>query len=138
MGKQDIFLRIRKYAITNYTKLNTDNFVLGEAPFNRRCHLNSVQKIKEDKAKKVFLCFAIDNDDNSQCVHFINQLEDGKYQDNTWGWRYDQNEYYIIKEVEQSEYKDIWNLLNDTKEMLLNLNSNWLERLLFRIDKTYI
>lgn len=138
MGKQDILNAIRKYVIANYTKLNTEKFVLGDAPFNRRCHLNAVQKIKEGKAKKVFLCFTIDKDDNSQCVHFINQLEDGKYQDNTWGWLYEQTDYYIIREVEETEYDKIWDVLENTKETLLNLHSNWLERFIFRINKNII
>lgn len=138
MSKQDIFLRIRKYATTNYTKVNTENFILGDAPFNHRCHLNAVQKIKENKVSKVFLCYSIDKDDNSQCVHFINQLENGKYQDNTWGWLYETSEYYIIKEVDKSEYNKIWDLLGDTKEMLLKTNSNWLERFVFRVNKKHI
>jgi hypothetical protein len=138
MSRQDVFKRIRTYVTSNYQKLDTKDFVLGDAPFNRRCHLNSVQKVKEGKAKKVFSCFAIDTDDNSQCVHFINQLEDGKYQDNTWGWLYEKSEYYIIKEVDSIEQNKIWDVLSDTKKMLLNLNSNWLERFIFKINKELI
>jgi len=138
MGKENIFQAIRNYAITNYTKVNIENFILGDAPFNNKCHLNAVQKVKEGKVDKVYLCFAIDKDDNSQCIHFINQLKDGKYQDNTWGWLYEHTDYYIIKEVEKSEYDKIWTLLNDTKEMLLNLHSNWFQRFIFRINKNVI
>jgi len=101
MSKQSIFEAIRNYAITNYKKINIEDFVLGDIPYNYKCHLNSVQKVKENKAEKVFLCVAIDKDDDSLCVHFINQLNNGKYQDNTWGWLYEQNDYYIIKEVEK-------------------------------------
>lgn len=133
MSKSDVFQRIRTYIKSNYQLLDIKNFVLGEAPFNRRCHINSVQKVKEGKATKVFLCFAIDKDNNSQCIHFINQLEDGKYQDNTWGWVYENTEYYLIREVNKIEQQKVWNVLSDTKKSLLYLHSNWLERFIFRI-----
>jgi len=35
MSQQDVFLRIRKYAISNYEKLDIKDFVLGEIPYNR-------------------------------------------------------------------------------------------------------
>ena len=135
MSRNNIFLNMRKYALVNYSKLNAEDIILGEAPFNSRCHLNSVQKVKEDKAEKVLLCFAIDNTNNSQCIHFINQLKDGKYQDNTWGWLYAYSEYYIIKEVDKSEYEKIWDVLSNTKEMFVNLHTNWLQRWWYNIDK---
>jgi len=137
MGIQNILERIRKYVITNYTKLNIENFILGDAPFNRKCHLNAVQKIKEGKVEKVILCIAIDKNDDSQCIHFINQLKDGEYQDNTWGWLYEQTDYYVIREVDKSEYDEINKLLENTRKMLINLHSNWFERFIFR-NKTLI
>ena len=133
MSRDDVFLRIRTYIKSNYQLLDNDDFVLGEAPFNSRCHINSVQKIKEGKATKVLLCFAIDKTNNSQCIHFINQLKDGKYQDNTWGWVYETTEYYLIRETSKTEQQKIWDVLQDTKKSLLYLHSNWLERFLFRI-----
>ena len=138
MSKQDIFIAIKKYVTTNYTKLNIEDFVIGDIPYNYKCHLNSVQKVKEGKAEKVLLCVAIDKDDNSQCVHFINQLNDGKYQDNTWGWLYEQTDYYVIKEVKASEYDKIWLILNNAKEMLINLHTNWFQRFVYRINKNSI
>ncbi|MDD4188455.1 MAG: hypothetical protein PHX04_06880 [Bacilli bacterium] len=135
MSRNDIFLNMRKYALANYTKINPEDFILGEAPFNSRCHMNSVQKVKEERAEKVLLCFAIDNTNNSQCVHFINQLKDGKYQDNTWGWLYSYSDYYIIKEVDKSEYEKIWDVLSNTKEMFVNLHTNWFQRWWYSIDK---
>jgi hypothetical protein len=83
LSKQSVFQNIRTYIKSNHQLLDNRNFILGEAPFNRRCHINSVQKIKEGKADKVILCFTIDKDNDSQCIHFINQLENGKFQDNT-------------------------------------------------------
>ena len=133
MSKEKISLDIRDYAKAHYRKLDTNEFVLGEAPFNRRCHINAVQKIKEGKAEKVFLCFTIDLDSNSQCIHFINQLEDGKYQDNTWGWLYTHTEYYIIKEVAKEEYNTIWDILTCTKQSLVNMFASWIDKYILRI-----
>ena len=109
------------------------DFVIGEAPFNYRCHLNSVQKVKQGLASKVLLCFAIDQTDNSQCVHFINQLEHGKYQDNTWGWRYEDSDYYLIREIDPSEFREIWNVLSSAKEALVSPNRTWFEKHILRI-----
>ena len=133
MAKEDIFQRIKTYAITNYQKLDTKDFVLGDMPYNFRCHLNAVQKVKEGKATKVFSCYSFDKEDNSQCIHFINQLEDGKYQDNTWGWRYSQNEYYIIKEILPDEQEHIWDQLSGLKEMIVKANSSKFERFIYKI-----
>jgi len=83
MTNQNILNKMREHAITNYKKINHSDMILGKAFYNQRCHLNAVQKVKEGNATKVFLCFAIDQHDNSQCIHFINQTEDGKYVDNT-------------------------------------------------------
>lgn len=138
MSKENILLAIRKYITTNYKKLNIDDFEIGDAPFNKRCHLNSVQKVKEGKAEKVFLCFSIDKDNNSQCVHFINQLENGKYQDNTCGWLYEHSEYYLMKEIDKTEQEKIWDILMNTKEMLINLHSNRFLRFIYRIDTDVI
>jgi hypothetical protein len=133
MEKKDIINRIKTYTKTSYIKLNISDFILGEAPFNKRCHLNSVQKVKEGRAEKVFSCIAIDKDDGSICVHFINQTKDGKYVDHTWGWLYEQTDYYIIREIEESEYSRIWTILADTKKSLINLHTTWFERKLLRI-----
>ncbi len=135
MSKQDIFLRIRRYAQAHFQRLNPDDFVLGESPLNQKCHINAVQKVYEGKAAKVLSCFVVDTTNNSQCVHFINRLEDGKYQDNTWGWLYKYCEYYAVKEISPDEQAEIWDELTNLKEMLLLANTNALERFLFRIKK---
>ncbi len=122
------------YAKSNFQQLNTDEFIIGDAPFNARCHLNSVQHYKNGTAAKVIACYAIDNTDNSQCIHFINQLSSGKYQDNTWGWRYKQHSYYIIKEVSEKEMDNIWDLLSQLKKSFIDINSSSIERKLSRID----
>ena len=62
-------------------------------------------------------------------VHFINQDSKGNYIDNTLGW-YGQElyDYYLVREVNKSEYRTIWKLLTNTKKTLININSSWIER----------
>lgn len=133
MRKRIIYRRIQHYAYANYKKLDPKDFVLGDLPYNERCHLNSVQKVKEGKAVKVFACYAYDRSNNSQCIHFINQLKNGKYQDNTWGWIYEWCDYYLIKEISTEEQQHIWDSLENIRETLVNLNSTKMERFLLRI-----
>lgn len=134
MIKEKILERILNYVTVNYNKLDKSDFVIGEIPYNFRCHLNSVQKVKEGKAAKVFLCIAIQKSDSTIIVHFINQLDDGKYIDHTWGWIHEFYDYYIIKEVVESEFSTIGKVLESAKYALINGNSNWLERKISRTD----
>lgn len=134
ISKYKVFDRIKSYVKANYKKLDINDFVLGDAPFNRKCHLNSVQSVKQNKTNKVYSCFAVDTTDNSHCVHFINGLENGKYQDNTWGWTYEKCEYYLIKEISTDEQEHIWDSLKETKEMLLYTNSNCFERFIYQLN----
>ncbi|MET3209621.1 UNVERIFIED_CONTAM: hypothetical protein ABIC26_002568 [Paenibacillus sp. PvR008] len=130
MIKDRVKRKITAYVKATYKKLSPDEFVLGEINYTHRCHLNAVQKVREDKASKVFSCVAIDKDDNTVViVHFINQTHDGKYVDNTWGWMHELYDYYIIKEISKNEQNVIWRSLVNTKEMLFNLNTNWFDRL---------
>jgi len=128
--KDNLIDKINMYIKTNYKKINHKDMVLGDSYYNRRCHLNAVQYIKQDKAEEVYLCIYIDN--GQPIVHFINKKDD-KYIDNTLGWLYEQMEYYIIKQVNETEYNNIWNLLKETKESLTNLYTSSFTRFIFRI-----
>ena len=131
--KDKILNRIRNYVETNYKKIDEDRFILGDLTFNYKCHLNSVQKIKEGKAIKVYSCVAINKNSKDVIVHFVNQLKNGEYQDNTWGWIYDEYDYYIVKEIIPEEQEKIGKQLLELKEFLVNSNSNKFERFIGRI-----
>lgn len=132
--EKKIYDRIKNYVETNYKKISENMLTLGDLTFNNRCHLNSVQKIKENKATKVFSCVAINKNEEDIIVHFINQLEDGMFQDNTWGWIYDEYDYYIVKEIIPEEYEKIGKQLEELKEFLINSNSNIFERFFGKIN----
>lgn len=124
--KRKIKQRIINYAQSNYKLLDKNKFIKGKTYLNHRCHLNAVQEAY-DNLSKVLLVVCIGNDEI--IVHFINQDLKGNYIDNTLGWYgkelYD---YFLIREVNESEYHKIWNLLINTKKALINTNSTWLER----------
>ena len=126
--KDKILNRIRNYVETNYKKIDENMLVLGDLTYNYKCHLNSVQKVKEGKAIKVYSCVAINKFSKDVIVHFVNQLKNGKYQDNTWGWTYDEYDYYIVKEIIPEEQGKIGKQLSELKEFLVNNNSNKFER----------
>lgn len=136
--KEKLYEKIKTHCKVSYEKLNVDDFELGEIPYNHRCHLNSVQKIKENKAAEIYLCVAWDNDFPNPVIHFINKLENGKYQDNTWGWIYEQSQYYIIRKVNTSEYDKIWELLTDAKKHIFNSNSSQFMNWIHKIDHNII
>ena len=136
--KDDVYKNVREYCISHYELLDNNDFVLGSAMFNCKCHMNAVQKIKEGKAKNVYLCVAWDKDDKQPCIHFINTTFDEKYQDNTWGWIYKINRYYLIKQVSEKEYDYIWNVLMNTKRSIFKLNSNRFKNFLHKLDENII
>lgn len=124
--KQKIKQKIVNYVYSNYELLDKDKFINGRTYLNGRCHLNAVQEAY-DSGSKVLLVVCVGNDE--VIVHFINKNKQGKYIDNTLGWYgkelYD---YFLIREVDKTEYQRIWKLLINTKKMLINTNSTWLER----------
>ena len=133
--KEKVKDKIYNYVKTNYTKISNDDFVLGAMPYNFRCHLNSVQAIHEKKADKVFLVIAIERDNYKNIiVHFINQQKNGKYIDNTWGWTHKHWNYYIIREIEESEFNNITVILTSTQTMLVENHSNSFLRWINRVD----
>lgn len=134
MFENSIRDRVRSYVKTNYLKLPSDDFKLGEINYTHRCHLNAVQKVKEGQSEKVFSCIAIDKDTGWLCVHFINKDKDGKYVDHTWGWMQQHYHYYLIREIEEYEQDTVWDILTQTKESLFNLHTNWFHRLVAKID----
>jgi hypothetical protein len=134
---ESIKFKIYDYVVANYTKV--DGFVLGDIPYNFRCHLNSVQKVREGKAQKVYACIAIKKSDwKDIIVHFINQLEDGTYQDNTWGWTHDEYNYYLVKEIPESEFNHIGDVLQGLQISLIKANSSAFLRKLLRIKLDFI
>lgn len=128
--------KIHDFVVMNYTLMDENKFVLGEIPYNYKCHFNAVQKVKEGKASKVIACVTVEkNKWENIIVHFINQLEDGSYQDNTWGWMHKENKYYFIREIKEDEFDNINSLLGWFQDNLVNSNSNSMLRKIFKLKE---
>jgi len=126
--------KIYDHIAAHFPLLDENKFTLGGMSYTYKCHLNAVQKVKEGKANKVIACVAIDKSTwENIVVHFINQLDDGQYQDNTWGWLYTGWKYYFVKELHPSEYDNIENILGYLQTSLVNDHSNPVMRKLFRV-----
>jgi len=124
--------RIYDYVVANYSRM--DGFAMGSGLWNYKCHVNAVQAVKDGRATKVIACIAINESDWKEIiVHFVNQLKGGTYQDNTWGWEYDQYRYYFVKEVGEAEFSEIGLVLESLQKTLVKIHSNLLLRKLFRI-----
>lgn len=131
--KEKVMNNIIKFCEAFYEPINKEDMVLGDLNYNRRCHLNAVQYVEENKAEKVYLV-AIITDTNGVIVHFINQNKMKKYIDNTLGWTYKKFNYYIIGEITSDNFQNVSDILINTKRYLVYENSNFLLRKLFNID----
>ncbi|MDM0660014.1 hypothetical protein QTH47_12890 [Clostridium perfringens] len=130
--KEKVINRIIRHCMVYYEPIDKKNMKMGEMPYNRRCHLNAVQNVKEGKAKSVHLCVCIDG--NDVIVHFINRDKEGYFVDNTLGWGYKNLDYYRIRRIDPIEYDDISKILDSTKEELVFEHSNSIMRKLTNID----
>lgn len=128
--KDKVLKKIIEYVRTNYTYINLSDMMQGNIIYNYRCHLNSVQCVKEGKADEVYLCVYVEN--NYPIVHFINKQGD-KFVDNTLGWTYENIDYYIIRKINSDEYKNITDILVQAQRTLTRLYTNAFTRWLFGI-----
>ncbi|MZK53347.1 hypothetical protein [Clostridium beijerinckii] len=128
--KDKVLKKIIEYVRTNYTYINLSDMMQGNIIYNYRCHLNSVQCVKEGKADEVYLCVYVEN--NYPIVHFINKQGD-KFVDNTLGWTYENIDYYIIRKINSDEYKNITDILVQAQRTLTRLYTNTFTRWLFGI-----
>lgn len=65
-------------------------------------------------------------------MHFINKNSDEKFVDNTWGWTYEFYDYYFLRELYESEYNNISDLLNDVRKIIYDINCNFIEKLIYK------
>ena len=127
-----IIPKIINYTKVNYNKISKDDMILGDAYYNRRCQFNAVQYVKKGNADSVYLCIVLDENDTNPVIHFINK-KNNKFVDNTLGWIYEHYSYYIIRKVDESEYTYIDNLLEDSKNMVLDLFISRFTRKIFKL-----
>ena len=132
--KKKLKQRIENYCETNYQKVSRDQMKMGKGIFNQRCQLNAVQQVKEGLMKQVYLCICF-SESCYPIVHFINKDNEGNYIDNTLGFEYEKYEYYIIREIDESEFLKTDSILMNTKKSLIKLHSNALINKVFGINE---
>lgn len=132
-----VYEKINADVKSNCEKIDNNKFILRDIKCNRRCHLNSVQEALKDSSNEVILCMCIDSD-SMPFVHFINKYDE-VYCDNTLGWvGKEYYEYYIIRKISPSEYKDVSSILKDTKRQYINKYSTFIDKIFRRINEDKI
>ena len=132
--RKNIKRKIERFCKTNYPLINKDNMKMGRGLFNNRCHLNAVQMVKTNKAEEVHMVVSM-NSKEFPFVHFINTDKEGKFIDNTLGWKYETYDYYIIKKIEPEEYEAIEDVLLEAKKSLIEIHSNKFINKLIGLDE---
>ena len=131
--REKVIMRIIRHSKTLYTLIDESFMTLGLLTYNRRCHLNAVQAVLEERAKEVYLCVCINKQNNDTIVHFINKNNNDEFVDNTLGWRYKEYDYYIVRKINSCEYDNIENILEGMKKELVFNHSNKIMRKLSKI-----
>lgn len=122
---------LRRHFTRNFSRIPEDRFVVGEMRYNFQCHRNSAHEHFLEPSKRMVLCFAVDSRDDSFCLHVINRLPNGKYQDNTWGHEYRFHSYFLIKEILPDQYYRVPEYFDDHLRDFIKLYGQyWLIRLL--------
>lgn len=109
--------KVMAFCQVNYKLIPRDKIKPAEFNMaNRSCHYNAVAAVNAGRADKVFLCIS------NGVVHFIN-YKDGKYFDETWPYADGGRDYFIIREVNKSEFDEdlIYELLCQTKRIFINM-----------------
>jgi len=112
------------FVICHYKKIPFEK--VAKASFalsNSSCHHNAVAAVNSGRADIVIMVWAGKSDG---CIHFINR-KGNEYFDETWHDYKDQN-YYIIRIIEEPEYEYIVDLLNASKRMMFSVNGTFLSR----------
>ena len=131
MIKERIKARIINDIKTNLKLIDKKDIFLRGCKHNHKCHLNSVQNATL-KGEDVILCMCATN--NDVCVHFINK-KGNQYVDDTFGWFGKEfYSYYEIRLVNKNEYKNITDLLYDTKKYYINKHANAFEKIFIKED----
>ncbi|MCX6218360.1 hypothetical protein [Spirosoma sp.] len=128
--------RLERHFTRNFARIPEEEFVCGEMRYNYQCHRVAVHHCFLQPENKMFLVYALDNRDQSTCLHVINRLPSGHYQDNTWGSEFRFHSYYFIKEILPDQYHRVPELFDNHRRDYIKLYARyWLIRLL-RIQPT--
>jgi hypothetical protein len=108
---------IKKFIESTMPKIKVES---GLCRFNLKCHMNSVHDALNNNQNKIAMCFYIDS--NQPIIHFLNIDSEGRYIDNTLGRWSEIYDYYLIKEIDSSDFFEINSIFSEyRKELKLKL-----------------
>lgn len=123
--------RLERHFTRNFSRIDSDRFVCGEMRYNYQCHRNASHHCFLQPENKMYLVYAMDGRDSSFCLHVINRLPSGHYQDNTWGHEYRYHSYYLIKQILPDQYDRVPEFFDDHRRDFIKMFARyWLIRLL--------
>ena len=112
------------FVLTNYKKVPFDKIKKADfALSNSSCHYNAVAAVNGGRADKVWMVWG---GKEKGVIHFINSSK-GVFFDETWN-HYDNQDFYLIREVMPLEFDGIVDLLNASKRMMFNINGTLLSK----------
>lgn len=120
------------YIKANYYKIsNIENW---DCPYNWRCHINAIQRIRKHKWYKIYWCYQVDESRNTVIAHFINYWNNKYIETTQWRVGISCYDYYIVKEFKENEFMDkIDAPLDNLKISIYNISFR--NRLLNRLYK---
>lgn len=138
MNKYEIEIahKVALHVSSTYEIIDKEIMKMGKGLFNLKCHLNSVQCLRDEynNATEVYACVIVDTGSiNNPILHFINKTSEGFYVDNSLGWEYTTYDYYIIKKLNEDECNLVWDSLQNIRESLVNLQCSNFYQKIFRI-----
>ena len=124
-----LWLRVCRHVRSKYTMIDVE---AGNGMFNFRCHDNAVQFAKTHEGYGIAEVLYIDHE--QAYLHYVN-TKDGKFIDNTLGWRANHLEYYRIRDIHPSDYNQIGAEFNRGLDDWTEQFTRWFDRKLLRIKR---
>lgn len=113
------------FVLTHYRKIPKDKIKKSSfALSNSACHTNAVAAFNGNRADKVWLVWGGKEDG---VIHFINSNK-GIFFDETWH-DYENQSYYIIREITTDEFENISEILSYAKRMMFNINGSIFDKI---------
>lgn len=79
----------------------------GVLRYNYMCHKNSVHDAINNKEEKIAMVFHLNKNCTNPIIHFVNINKDGIYVDNTLGNWCEMFNYYLIRYIEEDQFKEV-------------------------------
>jgi len=109
---------INNFAIVHYRKVNKEQIIKAEFALNNAaCHYNSVAAVNAGRADKVWLAWV---GGKKGVVHIINS-KNGKFFDETWHDYTTPYDIRIIREIRESEFDLVCDILVATKDLYFEM-----------------